>query len=562
MKAEVYVKEIEFKNGKRLPLASNAIVVFVGSNNAGKSQTLREINDIAKVPNQRNCLIVNGLTFIRQGTEDEFLARIEVHRKNDAYHFIENEYSVSSDSEQSLRQYWANFDSPQSPGSRARINRYLVNYLTTNERLSLVNPPKSINYLTEFPKHPIHQLAINDNKETLFSDNFKRAFGEDVIANRLAGSIVTLHVGHKPSYTVEHDRVSMKYQQELATLGMLHEQGDGMKSFAGVFLGLFIEDNSINLIDEPEAFLHPPQASLLGQMIAKNLENDKQIFIATHSEHFLKGLLDHAGDRLVIVRIQRDGTSNKINVLNNTEIQSIWSDSLLRHSNILDGLFHNKVVLCESDSDNRFFSAIAASIVEKENLSAKDILFVQSGGKHRFPVVIKALNKLEVPLIIIGDFDLYNNEEPLKTIYEEMGGEWNDIKTDVKIVKQSVDQKRPELETTDLKQSIDNLFAGVTERIMPEAIIKKIEKELKKSSPWGQAKSSGRAYLSSGDPTTSFEKAQKFLKLKGIHILDVGEIEAFDKTIGGVHGPKWVNEVLAKDIVTVPELQSARDLRV
>jgi hypothetical protein len=34
-------------------------------------------------------------------------------------------------------------------------------------------------------------------------------------------------------------------------------------------------------------------------------------------------------------------------------------------------------------------------------------------------------------------------------------------------------------------------------------------------------------------------------------------MEAFDKTVSD-HGPKWVNEVLEKDIIKSPELENAR----
>jgi energy-coupling factor transporter ATP-binding protein EcfA2 len=557
MKASIWINEIQFKTGNTLQLNSNSIVVFVGPNNAGKSRSLQEINNLTKSPRGEKQLIVDRLAFSQQGDVNGFLKRIEGYKKNGNYHYIAPHQSTSY-SEENLRPAWNSYNIEEQAHHKHTINGFLVKHLSTSERLTLVQPPRTINFLTEAPQHPIHHLKVDDSKELSFSENFKRAFGEDIIVNHGAGSIVPLHVGSKPISTVEHDRISMKYQQELVKLGTLHEQGDGMKSFAGVFLGLFVEDGSINLIDEPEAFLHPPQASLLGQMIAKNLGNDKQIFIATHSEHVLKGLLDHAGERLVIVRIQRNGSSNKINILSNSEIKTIWKDSILRHSNILDGLFHSKVVLCESDSDNRFFSAISTAIIEHEGLPAKDILYIQSGGKHRFPVVIKALKNLEVPLIVIGDFDLYNNEEPLKTMYEDMGGDWNEIKTDFKIVKQSVDQKKPELETVDLKQSIDSLFHGINSTVMPETAIKLIEKELKKSSPWGQAKSSGKAYLPAGDANVSFRKVQAGLKSKGIFILEVGEIEAFDKTVGG-HGPKWVNEVLSKDLISSPDLQVARE---
>jgi predicted ATPase len=150
----------------------------------------------------------------------------------------------------------------------------------------------------------------------------------------------------------------------MSATNLLHEQGDGMRSFVGVLLNVFVLNYSMLFIDEPEAFLHPPQARLLGKMLAKDLPKDRQLFLATHSESFLKGLLDANVLNLKIVRIQREGTINKVSVLNSSEINKIWEDSLLRHSNILDGLFHSKVVICESDSDSRFFSAVISALYD------------------------------------------------------------------------------------------------------------------------------------------------------------------------------------------------------
>lgn len=330
-----------------------------------------------------------------------------------------------------------------------------------------------------------------------------------------------------------------------------------MKSFAGVFLSLFAEDFPVNLIDEPEAFLHPPQATLLGQMISQKLGEDKQLFIATHSEHFLKGLLESAVDRLIVIRIERYKTSNSIKVLKNKDLQNIWKDSILKHSNILDGLFHKKVVLVESDSDCRFYSAVSNAIIETKNITSPDILFVQSGGKHRFPVIIKALKELEVPLTIIGDFDLYHEENPAKFIYESLDGNWDDIKSDFNKVKKSIDEKRPELESDKLKEEINSIFDSFSDKIVPEHKIKAIQSLLKKSSPWAQAKSSGKAYLPAGEVTLAFNRIQEAFKARNVYILELGEIEAFDKNIGG-HGPKWVNSVLEKDLISNPNLEEAR----
>ena len=61
-----------------------------------------------------------------------------------------------------------------------------------------------------------------------------------------------------------------------------------MRSFASVILHLLGQDSySIMMLDEPEAFLHPPQARLIGEIIAKERSKDTQLFIATHSQDVL-----------------------------------------------------------------------------------------------------------------------------------------------------------------------------------------------------------------------------------------------------------------------------------
>jgi len=557
MHASIWIKNIKFKN-YNLELKNNSIVVFVGPNNTGKSKTLQELYSSPFHNGIQKTIIIDEVQLQLDGDESALLRQLEDRRIDNQYYYVNNSSQVQGINDEQLLKAHQNFYTTHSLNYRGSLIPFFFKQLTTPERLNLVNSPNNINFLTSAPFHPIHILKESGEKEAEFSRYFKLAFGQDVIVNHGAGNTIPLHIGERPIATVENDRVSKAYQVKLRALDQLASQGDGMKSFAGVFLGLFVQDHSVNIIDEPEAFLHPPQATLLGQMIANSLGDDKQIFIATHSEHILKGLLDYASDRLLVVRIERDGSINKINTLNNTEIKSIWSDPLLRHSNVLDGLFHKRAVLCESDSDCRFYSALTTAIVEKEGLVSPDILFIQSGGKHRFPVVVKALKKLAVPLTIIGDFDLYHQEAPLKTIYENLEGDWDEVKTDFKIVKQAIDQKRPELETNELKQSIEQIFTSVGGKVMPEDKIKLIQAELKKSSPWSQAKSSGKAYLPAGDAINAFNRVQSKLRGKGIIVLDIGEIEAFDKTVGG-HGPKWINEVLEKDLLNDPELEVARN---
>ena len=230
---------------------------------------------------------------------------------------------------------------------------------------------------------------------------------------------------------------------------------------------------------------------------------------------------------------------------------------MLRHSNVLNGLFHTKVVICESDSDCRFYSAILSSLYDDTNEISPDILFIHCGGKHRISVVIKSLITLNVPIKVVVDFDVLNDKNPLYNIYTELRGDWSDIEKDWRTVKNSIDKKRPELQTNEVKKEIDKIFDNVNDQILPKEKIKQIQESLKKASAWAHAKEVGRSFIPNGEETQAFDRLQEKLKSVGLFVLAVGELEGFVKSVGN-HGPKWVVEVLEKDLKNHPDLGPAR----
>lgn len=553
MNTRIWISKLKFSDDTTIEFEKDDIIVFVGPNNAGKSASLKEAARFLNTKSDRG-KVLKDITFEKEGDETELLKYLQF---NSTKHFRGNPQPYYQGFgfdiyEPNAKNYWVNYKNGVS-----ELSPLFVNILTTEQRIQAANPATNIKLTTQPITHPIHYLQKDDSLENRFSEYFRQAFGTDLILHRNAGSEVPLYVGDKPVPKSGEDRVSSSYLEELEKLDLLHEQGDGMRSFVGVLLNAFISNHSVLFIDEPEAFLHPPQARLLGKMLAKDLPSARQLLLATHSEDFLKGLLDANIHKLKIIRIQRDGSVNKVSLLTSSDIDSIWNDSLLRHSNVLNGLFHSKVLICESDSDCRFFSAVLSAQFDKTGTIAPDILFIHCGGKHRIPTAIKALKKLNVPIKVVADFDVLNDTNPLKEIFEDLDGNWSDVEKDWKIVKREIEQKRPEFLTSDLKQDIENVFTSTTERIFPKEKINEIQRALRKASAWSEAKEVGKAYIPSGIATQAFERIQVKFKEKGFLILEVGELESFVKSVGN-HGPKWVSEVLMKDLLVDPELEISR----
>ena len=553
MRLGLWIKEIEFADGTQISLTRNDIVVLVGPNNSGKSTALREIANFIETGGGHG-QVIKKIVLEKKGTINDIIKYIdEISSHSDVTPNLTNYRGLGwSINTNQINHIW-------NQGTTALNNfaKIFVKSLNTVERLQMANTPSSIDFINGVPNHPIHFLFQDEKLELKFSKYFKEAFGTDLLVDRYAGSIIPLFFGDKPLPYGNENEYAPSFSKKIKSLDRLDGQGDGMKSFVGILLFALLSKYFIFLIDEPEAFLHPPQAKLLAKFLVKESPIERQLFIATHSEDFLKGLIDTDSKNLNIIRIERDKKNIRTSLLLKNELHNVWKDPILRYSNVLSGLFHSMVIICESDSDCRFYSAILAAIYEGSEKGVPDILFIHCGGKDRIPVVIKALTDLKVPIKVVTDFDVLNDLNPLKKIFENLGGQWREVEKDWKLVKESIDKKKPPLEVRKLKDKIEEIFKPIDVTIMPEDAIKEISKTLKQASAWTQAKAIGKQFIPNGDETKAFNRIQKKFQDKGLNILEVGEIENFSKSTGN-HGPTWVNEVLKKKLKTDSELELAR----
>ena len=549
-----WIDQITFSDGTSLRFSKSDIVLIVGPNNAGKSAALRAIRD--KLSQNLRSPVISNVDVAREGTADEVVNWLgSFTRKHDeqAPDPVFQAFGVGVYGSQA-RISWQ-----QESAYLQTLSRFFCHLLTADERLQAANPAKSIPVVREPPVHPVHYLVRDDRLEEKLSAQFRKAFGVDLAVNRVAGSQVPLHVGTRPTPAEGQDRLSYEHVQAVEQLPQLHLQGDGMRSFAGVLLYTSVGRESILLIDEPEAFLHPPQARLLGRMLVTDKPELRQLFIATHSGDILRGVLDARSASVRVVRIRRSGDVNRVRQLDNNKIAELWGDPLLRYSNILDGLFHEKVIVCEADSDARFYSAVADAIIEAAGSGARrpDVMFTHCGGKDRLAVVVRALREVDVPVAVAVDLDVLNNEQPLRTIVEAAGGDWGAVQPHWNQVKAAVHSKKAELTADEIRSEIEGILSGVSGTSFPKAARDAIQSTFRRSSPWATAKEVGKAFVPAGHSTQAYERLLGTLQGLGIFVVEVGELESFARSVGN-KGPKWVNEVLKKDLASDPELEAAR----
>lgn len=426
-------------------------------------------------------------------------------------------------------------------------------------RLSHSKDRESLDFGKAQPIHPIDFMYLDQSLEEMISSYFRQAFSLDLIVDRLSGKTIYLKVGERPKLLENENHWSKSYNDRIRDLPNLSDQGDGMRSFVSILLEMISINKLSLIIDEPEVFLHPPQARLLGKLIGK-LFSERQIFISTHSSDLIKGILESKNENVNIVRISREGKINSAALLDNIDIKKTWKDPILRYSHIIDGLFHENVILCESDGDCRFFSSLLESEFENDQryYRISDTLFIPTHGKAKLPEVVKSLKKIFVPTFTICDFDIFNNQSPLKELVEAHEGDWDFVEPKWRIFYNQINQIKSQLDKEEAKTEIIKVFESVKTPNLDKKQIEKIKEVLKVSTAWSFAKKQGLSFVPAGDAHSACSDVIEYLNHIGIFPLLVGELESFDKNIAASNKSKWLDDVLLKDFKNTKVLKEAK----
>ena len=248
---------ITFSDGKTLDLVEDDVVVFVGPNNTGKSRALMELEEHFSNPSET--LVVKSVEIRKTGTPEGFVeflkANTEISTKGQSVviKFPGSTYSSGGD----MGEFWHR--------DIGWCRTLFCVRIKTETRIRDSDQVDAIDVNNEQQEHPTHRLYDDDDLEVRISDYFERAFGEALIVDQRSGSKIPLRVGTRLVPEAGENQLSSKYWARMRNSSfLLDRQGDGMRSFASVILHLLAPITpSILLLDEPEAFLHPPQARIL-----------------------------------------------------------------------------------------------------------------------------------------------------------------------------------------------------------------------------------------------------------------------------------------------------------
>jgi len=342
------LEAIILNDGTSVPLPKEGNLVIVGPNGAGKSRMLRDIASLCGTPHS-GVAVITALKLRKEGTVADLREWIEAHVSSDNHLNGDRRVYHPGPTVQgfldALVAQWGGSD----PNRFSGLAGAFVGLVDAGTRITLGNAVPSFDLGTAPAVLPLQRVFMRGDVEQMLSDRTKAAFGFGIFVDRLAGSVIRLRVGERPPLPAGEIPTS-DYIEAIQRHPPLDEQGDGVRSFVGLMLHILATERFVTLVDEPEAFLHPPQAYHLGQMLALT---PGQLVVATHSSDVVRGMLA-TGSATSVARLVRDGHLNHASLLSSDEVSQLWSDPLLRYSLALDGLFHELVIVCEGDADCRF----------------------------------------------------------------------------------------------------------------------------------------------------------------------------------------------------------------
>lgn len=547
-------EKITFSDGQSIEFEEDEIIVLVGPNNAGKSAALRELQETVARSGRK--LVISDATLRKTGDAAMLRQYLEQSAQKSGSNSEITYGGIGFNIHHSHVSY---FDQQQD---RHPVAPFFCTRLATEDRITASNPAQAIALHQQPPTHPIHLLLLDPNLGERISQLFRRAFGKDLIPFRAGGGQFPMFVGEKPTLVDGEDELGKSFVERLlASASPLQAQGDGMRSFATVLLYVLAADNhSIQFLDEPEAFLHPPQARLLGEYIAKNRRAKSQLFIATHSTDILDGLIAGSLSKVRIIRMQRRENSNYVKELSKEKTASIAHDTLTRYSGVFKGIFYRNVIIAESDSDCLFYSALL-NTEAVSGFTEPDVLFIHASGKHRMAQLADTLRSLDVPVSVIADIDILNEETAIKNLFEKLGGVWTDISGHWQAIKIGVESTSPPLNAGQVK----NLVLAELDKVgdldkFPKENERNINNIFRSVSPWDAVKRAGRSALRGAQTISHFDQLVAKVSTKGLWIVPVGELEGFCRSIDARHGPAFAQKVIEeRDLENDLELRDARE---
>lgn len=395
-------------NDDHYEIELSSVVIFVGPNNSGKSLSLREIQTICQGETQDR-KIIEEVTFGSLDSIDDAVSELLVYEYPHPNPREDTIYlrTFSQDRNQGVQirrtelESWKQSDDIQAIGNQIaklgtiRLDGKTRFNLTRNQDAKAVQEP---------PENYLQALYQKDENRQKIRDLTKKAFDLNFIIDPSAMRTYQIKLNQTdPPENIEKS-LTNEALAYFNNSNHISTYGDGIQCFVGLFSALMSAENKIFLVDEPEAFMHPPLARLVGKEISTYVGDQRGcLLVSTHSPEFVMGCLE-SGLEITVIRLTYSDRTATTQRLLSEDIRKIIRDPLLRSTSVLNALFYKAAIVVEADSDRAFYEDINHKL-NLVNRGFNDTLIINVHNKAEIHRVLSPLRKIGIPTVALMDLD-------------------------------------------------------------------------------------------------------------------------------------------------------------
>ncbi|HEY3824443.1 MAG TPA: AAA family ATPase [Bryobacteraceae bacterium] len=298
---------------------------------------------------------------------------------------------------------------------RQQLGPLFVSRLDGPTRIELTEP-KISGDLQERPQNHLWALLQDDNARaqvrTMTHDAFGLHFTLDATGIKTFRIRLSATAPHDASEEQSFDKRARDFQ---ARATPIEDFSDGVRAFLGLISAIVSLPSRTMLIDEPEAFLHPPLARRLGANLSRiATERKLSLITATHSSDFLMGCME-AAPNVSVVRLTYENGVTTARALSSEDLQSMTLDPLLRSTGVFRALFHRAVLVTEADPDRAFYDEMNRRLI-RDNRGIADGLFINAQNKQTIRRIVGPLRRLGIPAAAIVDLDIVKQQQDVEML--------------------------------------------------------------------------------------------------------------------------------------------------
>jgi hypothetical protein len=387
LKLECPIRSVDLPGVSDVEL--RGLLVVVGPNSSGKTQFLRDLNDVV-LGRARKLVVATAVSYNRpppfKAYLDSLLANDIIREKSsDEFQKRSLQYGADEGSGSFRKSRLESHHEQFSIRTADKIEGTVCEFeylkelgplsctaLFLKNRLTLMDAGSTFDHLKDGPSRTVQSLYWNKTAKDALCVEISDVFLRSIWVDNTRHHQLVIRVADSPQLPSADDRLEPEIMEQYRTI---ESEGDGLRSYSAICATLLLEQRPLCLIDEPEMCLHPPQADAMGRFIGLHAPEDTCTVVATHSSHILRGILD-TRPKAHVIRLSRLASGFRARTLSPELLEDATSKPRSRSEVILEGLLSNAVILCEAEGDRIVYASTFRTLKDRR----LDIRFIPSEG--------------------------------------------------------------------------------------------------------------------------------------------------------------------------------------